>query len=107
MTRSGASVYLEVVVMSDARLLIMFTPFFVIVTGFCIIVVVALCQAAPTDVPTVFRDSLGIFKRLVEYLRWLPFSPTRYRRVVSSPSVEELTVADTEGEADPDMAGNK
>jgi len=54
--------------MTESWVLVALSPFFAVVAVFGVIVVVALCKAETTDVPTVFRDSLSIFKRLIEHL---------------------------------------
>ena len=54
--------------MTESWVLVGLSPFFAVVVVFGVIVVVALCQAETTDVPTVFRDSLSILQRLIEHM---------------------------------------
>ncbi|MFC6156130.1 hypothetical protein [Kribbella jiaozuonensis] len=53
---------------SVTLLLLSLMPFALLVVVFGTIVVVALCQAKPEDVPAVFRESGAVFKRLADRL---------------------------------------
>ncbi|GAA1295285.1 hypothetical protein GCM10009609_75960 [Pseudonocardia aurantiaca] len=54
--------------MSPSTVLLLLSPFFFLVAAFAAVVIVALCQAKPEDVPTVWKESVAVFRRLVEQL---------------------------------------
>lgn len=52
--------------MSTEILLLLLSPFLLLVAVFGLVVIVALCQAKPDDIPTVLRECSSIFRRLVD-----------------------------------------
>ena len=79
-------------------LFVLLSPFFLVATIFGVIVIVALCKAASADVPTVFRDCLCIFKRLIEHLPMV--TPREDLPAAGDGDVPSLDQDVTQGEVD-------
>jgi hypothetical protein len=54
--------------MSTSQVLLLLSPFFLLVTVFGAVVIVALCQAKEEDVPTILKESVAMFRRLADHL---------------------------------------
>lgn len=73
--------------MSWTSLLVVLSPFFLVVLVFGLVVVVALFQARPEDIPTVVRHCMSVFGQLIERLP--DVSPRK-----EAPSPSESSVKD-------------
>jgi hypothetical protein len=54
--------------MSTSQLLLLLSPFFLLVTVIGVVIIVALCQAKEDDVPTILKESAAMFRRLADQL---------------------------------------
>ncbi len=52
----------------STTILLLLSPFLLLVLMFSLVVIVALCQAKPDDVPAVLQECSSIFRRLVDRL---------------------------------------
>lgn len=50
--------------MSTSTLLLLLSPLLLLVTVFGLVVIVALCQAKPEDVPDVLKECSSVFRQL-------------------------------------------
>jgi hypothetical protein len=61
---------------SPSTLLLLLSPFFFVVGVFAAVVIVALCRAKPEDVPAVWKESVAVFRRMVDQLPYARRMPT-------------------------------
>jgi hypothetical protein len=53
---------------STSILLLLLSPFFLLVTVFGVVVIVALCQAETEDIPAILKECMCVFRRLADRL---------------------------------------
>lgn len=79
----------------STTVLLLVAPFLVLVMVFGTVVIVALCQAKPEDVPSILKECTGVFRRLVDrapgprHLRTMGHGAASVQHSDEGPGIEE------------------